>query len=156
MTTASEKNIQEGLQAIIQALPDFREGTVVVNDWSVLDGSNLKAPFVIIIAADDFESRKDTSVAQNTWSVPVILYERFINWPTSLGRFRDLRQTLLDTFNANDDSRSANGLEAVDVRVIRNEGPISPLYDRNIPDNLKAQSLPQYLTQTFIFETEEF
>lgn len=152
-----ELAIAQGIQTLIQAMAEFADADVVINDWSVLDSPNPNAPYVILATADEFESKMDSAADQTKWSIPVALYEYFTDWPNTLNNFRTRRQAIIDLFNsAASNARSAGGLDAVQVNVIRSEGPIMPYYAPYTPSHQIPEALPVYLHQTWIFEVEEW
>lgn len=152
----SELAIQEGIQDILQAMSEFADADVVINDWGLLDQSNSNAPYVIISNADDFVSRQDVKTPETTWQIPVTLCEAFSDWPTTLNNLRARRQAIIDEFNTVGDNRSANGLAAVTIDEIRNDGPIQPYYGPYVPAEAQAEVLPQFLNQTLILTVQEF
>lgn len=154
--SAGEAAIQTGIQAQIQALVEFADADVVINDWGVLDGSTENAPYVIISNADTFNSKQDTTSAETSWEIPVSLFEKFDSWPLTENALRDRRQALIDKFNAIGNARSAGGLMSVSINGIRNEGPITPYYGIYLTDAQMAETLPVFLFQTLIFSVEEF
>ena len=152
----SEQAVHEGIQAVIRQIAAFAAADVVINDWSVLDQSSQAAPYVIISNADDFRSRQDATSPQTTWQVPVAIYERWTDWPTTLANLRARRQAIIDEFNVVSDNRAANGLPAVTIDEIRNDGPITPYYGPYIRAEEVPDALPQFLMQTLILSVEEY
>lgn len=154
----SEKAIQEGLQDIFQALAGYENADVVINDWGVLDGEIVKAPYVIIGNANIFTGRQDAQTANTRWDVEVYLFIGFppgSTWKAVLDDFRDKRQTLLDTMNSSD-NRSANGIESVTIDVVRQGAPVEYWYDPSTPPDMLASSTPLFVYQMMIFEAEEY
>lgn len=152
----SEATIQSGIQAVIQAMTEFSDGDVVINDWSILDQGNSAAPYVIIENADEFVSRQDAPSDQTTWQIKITLIEKFIDWDTTLNYFRTRRQAIIDKINAVGTARSAGGLAATTIDVVRSGGPIGYIYNRYIPDDQLAEAMPDFISQLIILETEEF
>lgn len=152
----SEQAIQEGIQAVLQAMTEFADADVVINEWGVLDQPNSNAPYVIISNADDFVSRQDTTEAETTWQEVVALYERFTDWPTTLGNLRTRRQAIIDKFNEVSSNRAAGQAAGVTMDEIRNDGPIEPFYGPYIAAEAIAEALPQFLMQTLIMTVTEF
>lgn len=152
----SEKLIQEGVQDVIQAMDEFANADVVINDYTPFDLSNLNAPYVIIENCDDVESTQDGRVANTTWNIHLILIERFTDWKTTQDNFRDRRQALLDEFNAEGNARSAGGLAATNIKAIRTRGPIVEWYDPMLAENQRELAVPVFLFQWLILVTEEF
>lgn len=151
-----ETTVQANIQIIIQGMSEFDDADVTINDWSLLDQSNSRAPYVIITNASNIDSRQDTSDEQVTYGLPLFLIERFVDWETSLNNFRARRQALFNKFTAAGTARSAGGLEGFTINRVRTEGPITEYYDRNIPAELIATSLPAFLMQEIVLECEEF
>lgn len=150
----SESSIQSGLQTGFRALSTtFASADVVINDWSILDGSTQNGPFIIIEDAGPFEYRVGQINGPIIWQIPVGLYERFLDNKTTYDNFRTHRQTVLDAVTGN--LISAGGLEAVRVVSITADN-IQALYDPyNDPDNVR-NALPVYVYQRMIFTIEEY
>ncbi|RJX17541.1 MAG: hypothetical protein C4575_12930 [Desulforudis sp.] len=151
----SEYAIQLGIQAAIQAMSEFTDADVVINDWSFLDKSSANAPYVLIEDSDDFDSEQNTQEPETVWNIPINLIEAFSDWDTTLNNFRTRRQAILDKINS-DTVRTAGGLEATNVRRVRNDGKIYHIYDKNISDEELRQASPSFIGQRIILETEEF
>lgn len=150
--STNEKAIQDGLQTLIQAMSQFANADVVINDWTVLDGSTLSAPYILITNADDFNSQQNVSSPETRWNIKIILVERFLDWKTSLNSFRQDRQALIDQLNS-DDNRSANGITAFTIDVLRSNGPIIGGYLTEEPERGET---PIFLLQEMIAECEEY
>lgn len=152
----SEKLIEEGIQTILQAMADFADDDVTIEDWTILDGSTQNAPFVIIEISDDFVSRQDVPSEGDTWQIPVNLYTRFTDWATSKTSFRDTRQNIIDEFNSVGTNRSAGiTTKMTDIQEIRGEGPIGYWYRKYEDDDEEPVSDPVFVHQVIIFETIE-
>lgn len=149
----SELAIQTALQTAFKAMDEFADADVLINDWTVLDQSVLKAPYVIISDADTFRSRQDTSTPNTTWEIVVTLLENFEDWTTALDNVRTRRQAIIDKVNTGD-TRSAGGLEGTSIDEIRSGTPITPRYDTYVENISEAE--PIYLFQDLILVCEEF
>lgn len=148
----SEQTIQEKIQGVIQALAIFEDADVILNDWGVVDRSSLEAPYVIIETSDDFEWQHQNPAGQMRWGIPINLIERFTDWDESMNLIRDRRQAILDAFFV-----GGAGAEAgVVVDMIRNDGVITPYYDRTVAQDLQPEALPVFLMQRMILEVTEF
>jgi len=148
----SELTIEQKIQGVIQALSYWEDADVVINDWSVVDRPNVEAPYVIIETSDDFEWSHIAPTAEMRWGVPIILFEVFHDWDESFNNFRDRRQAILDAFTV----AGAAASPGMVIEMIRNDGPITPYYDRMIPQEQQAESLPVFLMQRMILEGREF
>lgn len=151
----SELTIQNAVKATIQAMSEFADADVVINDWSILDDPNANAPYVLIETADDFVSRQMTMTPETTWQIRVTLIERFEDWETTYNNLRTRRQAIIDEFNEVGANRSPGG-GAVICRVIRNGSPVLPLFNPNLPPAQRGNSDPIFITQLLIMEVEEF
>ena len=152
----TELLIQEGIQDVLQAMSEFADADVVINDWGVLDQNTTAAPYTIISNADTFKSRQDVQTAETDWEIPVTLCEAFSDWPTTLNNLRTRRQAIVDSFNAVGSARSANGQTATTVDELRSGGPITPYYGPYIRGEELAEAMPQFLTQTILFVVREY
>ena len=154
----SEKTIQEAFQTILQALSIFEDNDVVINDWSVLDISTDNAPYVIIENSDDWSSRRDNVTATDDWRIPFTLAVKLgaETWKTALDNFRDARQAILDTMNADGTARSAGGQAGVDIQVIRPDGPKGYIYSPDVDPEQQPYATPLFVSQRMILEVKEF
>lgn len=150
----SEELIEEGIQAILQAMTDFASGDVTINDWDILDGSRSAAPYVVIQTADDFASRQDASSQVEVWGIKIHLFTEFQGWD-ALTDFRDTRQAIIDEFNAAGTNRAAGQSGLTDTRELRNEGPIDYAYKKYEDEDEEEVSDPDFVHQVIIFETFE-
>lgn len=152
----TEATIQAGIQDVIQAMPEFANADVVINDWGVFDQSGSHAPYVLIQSADELISRQDAPTAATNYMIPVTLIEWFTDWKETLDNFTTRRDAILTKFNAVGSARSANGSASTTVDVIRTEGPIGQAYPAYLKPEEQAEALPEFIVQTLIFETEEY
>jgi hypothetical protein len=129
----SELSTQTAIQADIQALSEFGTGTVVINDWRILDQSTSLAPYAIIQNADNFNVEMPCNT---TWQTPVTIIVRFTDWQESLNEFRDTRQAVLDGI--------ANA--AYTVNITANSG-IGEIHDKYNDD---PAAMPVFLSQRII------
>lgn len=151
----SEYAIQQGIQDTLQAMTEFADASVVINDWSILDGPMTGAPYVIITDANNFTARQDTRTPNTKWEIVITLFEQFTDWPTTLNNLRARRQAIIDAFNASGTARSA-GLTAVTIDEIRAGSDITEWYDHYIPQGQLPESSPVCLSQVMILTAEEF
>lgn len=155
----TELQVMSGLQTILQAMSEFEDAEVTINDWAVLDGemggSGRYARYAILRTSDDIRARQDVYDANTGWNVLVGLYVEFEDWDTSFTNFRTLRQAVVDKMNTGN-SRSAGGLEAFSIDEIRNQGPITPYYPPTVAIADRPFSTPDYLMQWLVFDSTEF
>lgn len=151
----TEATIQAGIQDTIQAMTEFANADVVINDWGIFDQTSSKAPYVLIQTADEFRSRHDLGAPENIYHIPVMLVEVFTDWPETMNGLTTRRDALLTTYNTGGNQRSAGGIP-VTIDEIRPQGPIAFIYDPSIPDNQLAEALPIFVAQTLIFEVKEW
>jgi len=149
----TEKAIVEGLQDVLQAMSEFDNDEVLINDFAVLDQTMSGGRRVIFETSDDFRSLQNTSTPNTFWSIKLWLVEVFDGWETTLNAIRDGRQAIIDQINS-DDHRSANGIEATTVNELRSQTPILPWFDPFLDPELYQEAEPLYLYQIFILETE--
>lgn len=149
----SERAIVEKIQEVIQGLPEFEAADVVINDWRIFDRPNIEAPYVLLETSDDFDSQQIVRTPEQIWGIPITLVENFIDWQETYDNFMNRRQAIIDAFNGTNDARSASGLN---IYRIRNEGAITPFYDKMIPADLQPEALPVFIMQRIILEAKEF
>ena len=102
------------IQGVLQDIPEFRDASVTINDWSGSDLSGDLAPFAVVTNADFFVSRQDTATPNTVWQIRVELWVR--NTPQqsdALGKLRDLRQAVIDQFNLLASQRAGPAGESV-------------------------------------------
>lgn len=147
---ATEKAIQEGIQTVVQRTGVFGSSGVLINDFDVLDQSVHGGPYFIIQNSDELVSEQETVTDTGSFTLPASIFVPFDSWKESLDTFRDARQSVIDEFNEVGTARSANGIDGVNIRVIRPDGPIDYL----TADNNDPMALPVFITQRFIFEVQ--
>lgn len=153
MTAHTETTIQAAIQTAFQAMDEFADADVIINDWDVLDQSSANAPYALIENSDDFESRQDTQTPENKWYIPANIIVRWIDWKTSYDALRVLRDAVIAKINS-DTVRAAGGLAGVNLRTIRNDGKQYYIYDPYASN--PEESLPIFLAHRLILEVEEF
>jgi len=153
----SEETIQEALQAGFQAMSAFADADVVINNWDILDNSVENAPYVIIENADGFVSMQDTVIARNDFVIPFTLVVKLgaDSWTTALLSFRDTRQAVIDAMNTGT-LRTAGGQAGINIRRVRNDGPIGYIYPPYVTPEEAAESTPLFVSQRLVAECEEF
>jgi hypothetical protein len=156
--TATELQLQQGLQAVVQGLDEFDDRDVVINDWAVLDRPVSEAPFLVFINADEFDSRQVTMTATTGYTVKawLIVYLGGREWEDAYNEFRDVRQAIIDKFNAVGTARTAGGIDGVNVPRIYNLSEIGFIYAQGQDPELTPDALPEYLAQMIAFEVEQF
>jgi hypothetical protein len=151
----SEAAIQAGIQAALQAMSEFDDADIVINDWGILDQSSLKAPYVIIENSDSFRSVQDVQTPENTWNIPITLIERFTDWSTTLNNLRARRLAIIQKINSGDE-RSAGGISGVTIDEIYADGPIRQVYPAYLTVEQQSEALPAFLSQRIILVAKEF
>ena len=163
MTTINESAVQTAVAVFIRTLTEFADADVVINDYSILDGSIDKFPVVIVTTADNFRATPATGGERNDFfEVPVVLYEKFIigkdaagkGWQKSLDNLRDRRQAIVDKVFTG--SNSSIGTAGLKVNEVRNEGPIDSLYNPKLNEVQLKDAMPIMLSQTIIISLESF
>lgn len=153
----SEKTLQEGIQESIQAMTEFGNADVIINDWSFIDQPRENAPVVLIEDSDTFLSRQDSQTANERWDIPINLFEAFQQydggWKPTLDNFRDRRQAIVEKIRGT--IRSPGG-GSVTIDVIRNDSSITPYYDAYVTEENIAEAIPIYIYQRIILECEEY
>lgn len=151
----SEATIAAAIIADIQGMSEFADADVVDSDYSILDQSVLKAPYVIVGTSDEFVSRQDVQTPETTWDLPITLIENFRDWQTTLQAIRTRRQALIDKINSGD-VRSAGGLSGVNIDELRSDGPLLPIYPSYVEPEDYYESEPIYIYCPMILVCEEF
>lgn len=152
MSVITEAIIAAAIQDTLQAMAEFADDDVTLNDWSILDGDLSAGPFCILTTADDFEARQDTVSQSGTITIPVILYVRFTEWSTSLTAFQGLRQAVINAFT---DGARAFG-DGTDLRRIYNTTPIGYDYGTYVDPEYIETVDPVFIMQSLALEVELF
>lgn len=132
----SESAAQTAIQTALQALSDFADADVVINDWSVLDQSKAHAPYVIIETADAFEGGAVTGATR--WEIVLNLFVSFDDWTQAKNDFRDVRQAIIDAVDS-----------LANAYPVRSGGNVTEWYDQ-YADGASAE--PAFLSQRLIVE----
>ena len=135
----SELATQTAIQSVLQALGNFGSGTVVINDWRILDQSTTLAPYAIIQNADNFNV--DRAQCLTTWQIPVTIIVRFTDWQESLNAFRTLRQAVITALK---NLSYVYGLAA--------DSPIGEIYDKY---NDNPDAMPVFISQRLIVPADD-
>ena len=102
----TDTNVMEALRVMLLGLDEFANGSVVIDDWSILDGSSAASPFIIIETPDSFVSRQDNRNPTTTWDIPVTLLVAFDDWQPTLAKFRTTRNAIIEKMNGFTGERS--------------------------------------------------
>ena len=78
MSVLTEAQIQAAMQDAFQAMSEFDDSEVVINDWSVFDTKKVGGARVLIHTSQTDRFVMRTSVPQNEWTIPVMLIEPFV------------------------------------------------------------------------------
>lgn len=128
-----ELTTQEFLRDLLLTLAEYDSGEVIINGWSILDGSLSRSPYIIIENAASIDSAQNRAY---TYDLPTALIVAFVDWDESLNNFRDYRQNIFDLLAANNS-----------VTQIRSTTEIAEMHDVY---NRHDDSLPVFLMQKFI------
>ena len=140
----TEAVLQTDLQReLLRLTATFSAGDVVINDWSVLDGGNDKAPYVNIETAETFDVATVQSQFAVTWNIPFSLIVKFVDWDTSRNAIATHRATILTALMDVDHYHESSALLSYGIRSIRGVGE-APIYDRYPEEGV--ESLPVFLS----------
>lgn len=151
----SEAIIAAAIISDLKAMSEFANVDVVDSDYSILDQSVLKAPYVIVGTSEEFVSRQDVVTPETTWDLPITLVENFKGWQTTLQNIRTRRQAIIDKINSSD-VRSAGGLSGVNIDELRSDGPLVPTYPPYVESEDYYEADPIYIMCPMILVCEEF
>ena len=144
-----ETTIQTEIAASIRALSEFAAGSVVVNDWRLLDLSAKLSPFVIVITSDVIRQLQNSVCGMIELVVPVILYMRFEKWHVTYSQFRDTRYAMVEQiFN----TELTNGI----IKSVANGGNIIPYTNPYTPVDSIHEETPLYLLQRINVAIEHY
>ena len=142
----SEAALQTALETTLKSLTTWKEVTVVINDWHIMDGSLERAPYALIETADSVTAVQNQMIPVILWQIPVSLFVRFTDWQETYNQLRDIRQAMLDENALNENFTSGCYL----VNIVRTDTPVGEWYDPH-SDGV----IPVFVTQRFILEIEE-
>lgn len=138
---------QSAVQDTIQALSEFGDADVVINDYSILDG-----PVDEYVIIENLQTGRITEgmggVEAGTFELPFAIYVPFVDWKTSLDTLRNREDAVINGFNGDD--WSASGTPNVAIMFVRLENRIE-LYD---PASEQTISDPVYLVRPVVLEME--
>lgn len=151
----SEATLQADLKReILQLTHLFGEADVVIDDWSILDGGNANAPYVIIVSSDTLEvTRIQTDDKLTSWTIPFYIIVKFDDWDSARSSLGATRQGVLDHLKATEGYLDASGRLAWGLRSIRALEPVSEIYDRFIEN--PEEALPVFLAHKLGAVVEE-
>lgn len=147
----TELQIAQGFQTLFQAMTEFTPDDVVINDGSILDGSILNCPYINILTSEEIDLTPAPARNVGTYTIPVMLVERYTKEKETYDNLRDTRQAIVDEVFTGV-GMSANGLEGTLVRRIRNLTGIEPISYADDPE----QTFPVYIFQIYGVEVELF
>ena len=141
----SEATLQADIQReLLRITGTFSSGDVVIDDWSVLDGPNANAPYVIILTSDTLSvTQIQTETPLFSYTIPFYVIVKFIDWDTSRAALGVARQTVINWLAAPDSFQAASGRLAWGMRSISAVEPVSEIYSRY--EENPAESLPIFL-----------
>ncbi len=140
----SEQTVQTAVRDTIRSLSAFSNADVTINDWTILDGSLDKAPYVIIETADGFSTNMAAMNPVINWQIPVTLFERFNSWKQAYDNLAIRRQAIIDRIMLN-----AEFAPCMMVNAIRSDSPIGEWFP------FQDAPLPTFILQRIILEIEE-
>jgi hypothetical protein len=153
----TDTTIISGLITLFTSLESFGAQDVVVDDYSILDGTSHRSPFLLIETPSDFTATQATKIPTTIWDIPVTLFVRFTDWQESMEMFRQYRNELISLMNTGTGERAA-GLTtgSITIDTIKGEGNIEGFYDVYLDEEQVKSALPIYLQQTIVFTAEEY
>lgn len=151
----TDTTIMNGLVSLLKTLQRFSKAEIVIDDYSILDETVHRSPYLILETPDDFESTQRTKIPVTVWNVPVTLFVRFTEWKDSLEEFRECRNELITLMNGTAGERSANQ-QSTTIDTIKNIGKIQPFYDPYLSEEQVKVAMPLFLFQTFLFIAQEY
>lgn len=141
----SESTLQTDIQReLLRITGTFSSGDVVINDWSILDGPNNNAPYVIIQSSDTVSvDNIQQELPLFSYVIPFTVVVAFDDWDTARASLQTTRQTVINWLADTENYQDASGRLAWGLRGIRALEPVSEIYDRYAenPD----ESLPIFL-----------
>lgn len=141
----SEATIQTSIQTALQALDEFADDDVFIDDWERLDGPTVNAPYAQILTAADYDQRQDSREVVVTWGIPVVLYVRWLDWQESLQELCALREVVMGAFR-NDGGALDSASSDLIVTRVQSGGDIDEYF---APYGLRTsdEQLPTFLLQ---------
>lgn len=152
--TLTEKQIQEGIQSVIQDLEKFPHSAVVINDYSAFDGLLGEDYMVIIENSDNFTAMQPGAVPNNNFTIPVTLLIRFLGTDKeTLDALRDRREEIKATFNDLTGNRTLGS--GCHIAGINSTSGVLPWFAEGVDPNDRG-TFPLFIFQDIAFEVEQF
>jgi hypothetical protein len=149
----SEAVLQADLQRELLRLTTlFSTGDVVINDATVLDGGNDKAPYVNIENAETFNIGGIETQWNSSWSIPFSLIEKFTDWDATRNLLATHRATILNALVDTAKYLDASGYLSVMLQQIRGVGE-EWYYDHYLAEGEEA--LPVFIGYRMIMVAGE-
>lgn len=139
----SEATLQNDLQReLLRLTTIFGPGDVVINNWSILDQGNAKAPYINIETAEAFNATGAQSQWDILWTIPFMLFEKFTDWDPTRALIATHRSAILTALLETDKYLDASGLLAYGIREIIGHNEV-PVYTKYLDDY--AEAIPVFL-----------
>ena len=149
------------VQTIIQSVSGFSNSSVVVNDWSFLDGTREDEPWVRIESGGLVDATFEMSGDKRTWMIPVTIIKPFYGeWDVTRAALCDLRIDILDTVSGNNAALPSIGDSNYrSVERISDVNPnetVQPVLTEAFLEALQiGDAIPDYLQLQMIWEIYE-
>lgn len=155
---SNPRGIQEAIQTGIRSLSRFENEAVVLDEWSILDGSFDWAPWVQIHAPGLIGNTYNSmDCAITRWSVRAEIIRPFVNWPDTRAALIADRTAILNYYNTADNRNLISG-SYTSIEIIRDETaeePTTALWRKDGGQQIDETSEPTWLTLPMIFTVEE-
>lgn len=152
----TEAVLQADMQReILRDTSTFSSGDVVINDWSILDGPNDNAPYVIIESSDTLGAEiVQQEQVLFSYVIPFTVIVQFTDWDESRAALQTARTTVVNRLTGRTATlQNASGKLDWGLRAIRALEPVSEIYDR-YQEN-PEESLPIFLAHRLGAQVEE-
>lgn len=153
--------ILEAVQDIVQAVSAFDDTAVVINDWSILDGTRTDEPWALIesggLTGATFEMNGD----KRTWLIPVRIIKPFEgDWNATRAALCALRVDILDTVSGNNAALPSVGDGAYrsveNIADLNANEPVQPELTAAFMEALQTgDAIPDYLQLQMIWTVYE-
>lgn len=128
-----ELKTQEFLRALlVDNLDEYEEHDVVINDWTILDGTMARSPYIIIENAPNVETDQRRVYS---YDLPITLVVSFVDWQETLNGFRTFRQNIVNLLAGNN--------SVTKIKSTTEIAEMHDVYDRH------EDSLPVFIMQKY-------
>lgn len=149
------------VQTIIQQVSGIDDTSIVVNDWSFLDGTHDSEPWVRVESGGLINATYEMSGDKRTWLIPVTIIKPFYgDWDTTRAALCDLRIDIMDVVSGNNTAfpsiNDGNYRSVERIADVNPNEPVQPVLTAAFLEALQSgDAIPDYLQLAMVWEIYE-